>query len=74
MSAPQATLDATTFQFDCPAPHCEQVATTNEFVVFECPWTTVEIVCPDGHRYSTQLASPTNPGDQPEIRFGLKVA
>jgi hypothetical protein len=74
MSAPQVTLDTTTFHVDCPAPHCERVATTNDFVVSESPWTTVEIVCPDGHRYSTQLSSPANPGGQPEIRFGLKVA
>ena len=67
-------ITATELQVACPAPHCERVATTQGLGVSEGPWTRVEIVCPNGHRYSTQIANNAPPDVQPDVRFGVKVA
>jgi hypothetical protein len=67
-------INAASLQIACPAPCCERVATTQGLGVSEGPWARVEIVCPDGHRYSTQIATNTPPGVQPDVRFGVKVA
>jgi hypothetical protein len=75
MSADDPTvISATALQFACPAPHCERVATTQDSGVSEGQWTKVEIVCPDGHRYSTHISTNAGPGSQPDVRFGVKVA
>jgi hypothetical protein len=75
MSADDPTvINATALQIACPAPHCERVATTQGLGVSDGLWTRVEIVCPDGHRYSTQISTNAAPGSQPDARFGVKVA
>jgi hypothetical protein len=75
MSADDPTvIHATALQIACPAPHCERVATGQGSGVSDGLWTRVEILCPDGHRYSTQISTNTPPGSQPDARFGVKVA
>ncbi len=75
MSADDPTvIEAAALQIACPAPHCERVATTQGSGVSDGLWTKVEIVCPDGHRYATQISANASPGSQPDVRFGVKVA
>jgi hypothetical protein len=75
MSADDPTvMNATALQIDCPAPHCECVATTQGLGVSDGLWTTVEVVCTNGHRYSTQMSINATPGTQPDVRFGVRVA